>query len=299
MTPTILTEKLNELSQAQRERLAYIEFKIYFFGKVGRQDLMIRFGVAPAGATRDFAAYRELASKNIELDNVSKMYVIREGFVPIFEHVPERVMIALSNGFGDGINPTAGALIPCEMTPSWNRLSIDILAPISRGISLGKIVRIKYFSDSSGLSEREIAPFSFATDGLRWHVRAFDRKQRKFIDFVLSRMDEAVVVDDAVVLKEELPAQDHQWNRIVEMDLVPHPDRKSEVVRRDYEMVDGALHITVRAAMAGYILRQWHVDCSPDHCLADKAFRLWLQDPLVLYGVESAFLAPGYKKEIT
>jgi predicted DNA-binding transcriptional regulator YafY len=287
-----------ELGQAQRERLAYIEFKIYFFGKVGRQDLMKRFGVASAGATRDFAAYREFAPNNIEFDNAEKVYVIRDGFSPIFKHMPERVMTALSNGFGDGINPIAGPLIPCEMPPPLNRLNISILAPISRAINLGEVVCIKYFSDSSGSTQREIVPFSFATDGLRWHVRAYDRKRSEFLDFVISRMDEASIVHGDVPLKHELPTEDHQWNRVVEIDLVPHPDRDSaELVKRDYGMVDGVLHLKTRAAMVGYILQQWHVDCSVNHYIQDKAFRLWLKDPLVLYGVKSAIFAPGYGKQ--
>jgi predicted DNA-binding transcriptional regulator YafY len=294
-TQTLEQKKLAELGQAQRERLAFIEFRIYFFGRVGRQDLMNRFGVAPAGATRDLAAYREIAPNNMVLDNASKMYVIRDAFIPIFNHVPERVMTALAQGFGDGISPMSGALIPCEMPPSLNRVDVVILAPISRAINLGKIVRIKYFSGSSGSTQREIAPFAFATDGLRWHVRAFDRKRERFLDFVISRIDDAKIVDGSVPLKNELPVQDHQWNRVVEIDLVPHPDREStELVKRDYSMEDGALHLKVRAAMAGYILQQWHVDCSIDHHISDKAFRLWLKDPLVLYGVESASLAPGY-----
>ncbi|MHB1605795.1 MAG: hypothetical protein ACYCTV_05305 [Leptospirales bacterium] len=36
-------------------------------------------------------------------------------------------------------------------------------------------------------------------------------------------------------------------------------------------------------------------DCSPDHRLTDEQYRLWLNDPLALYGVENAKLAPGYQ----
>ncbi len=281
---------------AQRERLAYIEFRLYFLGKVGRSDITERFGVAPAGATRDFALYKELAPGNIEFDNSSKMYVIREGFVPIFEHVPQRVLTALSQGFGDGVNPVDGPLIPCEVPPALNRLRVDILAPITRAIHLGKAVKIQYFSGTSGASTREIVPFALANDGLRWHARAFDRKNNEFRDFVISRMDEASVINDSAPEKHELPAQDIQWNRIVELDLAPHPDKKShDLVKRDYEMEGGVLHLKLRAAMAGYVLRQWHVDCSPDHSIKDDAFRLWLIDPLALYGVGSASFAPGYR----
>jgi len=142
---------------------------------------------------------------------------------------------------------------------------------------------------------REIVPFALASDGLRWHTRAFDRKSGEFRDFVVSRMDEAAVINDSAPEKHESPAQDIQWSRIVELDLVPHPDKGShELVKRDYEMDGGVLHLKLRAAMAGYVLRQWHVDCSPDHGIKDIAFRLWLKDPLALYGVGSASLAPGY-----
>jgi hypothetical protein len=60
-------------------------------------------------------------------------------------------------------------------------------------------------------------------------------------------------------------------------------------------MPDGALRIRVRAAVAGYILLRWSVDCSSDHRLKDEQYRLWLSDPLVLHGVENAKLAPGYE----
>lgn len=288
---------MDGLSQAQRERLAYIEFRLYFLGEVGRADLIKRFGVAPAGATRDFALYKALFPDNIEFNTVSKTYVIREGFVPAFEHVEERVLVALSQGFGDGVNPVAGPLIPCETPAALNRPQIEVLAPITRAIYSSRAVRLRYFSHTSGMSEREIVPFAIATDGLRWHARAFCRKNGDFRDFVVSRMEEPLVLADQPAEKHELPTSDIQWNRIVELALVPHPDRKHpEITMRDFGMHDGVLHIQLRAAMAGYVLLQWHVDCSPDHSLAGEAFRLWLKDPLALYGVASAFFAPGYRK---
>ena len=56
---------IQNISQAQRERLAYIEFRLYFLGEARRQDLIQRFGTAPAVATRDFAQYKELFPRNI------------------------------------------------------------------------------------------------------------------------------------------------------------------------------------------------------------------------------------------
>ena len=58
-------------------------------------------------------------------------------------------------------------------------------------------------------------------------------------------------------------------------------------------MVDGALRIKSRAALAGYILRRWHIDSSSDHRLDPSSHHLWLRNTQTLYGVESAALAPG------
>jgi hypothetical protein len=58
---------------------------------------------------------------------------------------------------------------------------------------------------------------------------------------------------------------------------------------------DGVLRMKLRAATAGYILRKWSVDCSPDHSLRGYEYRLWLKDHLALYGVKNALLAPGYR----
>ncbi|MBO6085199.1 MAG: WYL domain-containing protein, partial [Acetobacter sp.] len=64
----------------------------------------------------------------------------------------------------------------------------------------------------------------------------------------------------------------------------------------DYNMRNGSLHLKVRAAVVGYVLRKWHVDSSPDHSLRGHEYRLWLKDPLSIYGVHNAVLAPGYQK---
>lgn len=287
---------LQHLCHSQRERLAYIEFRLYFLGEARRQDLIQRFGVAPAGATRDFAQYREIFPDNIKFDSRTKSYVIGSDFSPAFEHVPERVLTALSQGFGDGVDPVGSALLPCELPLVLSRPSMAVLAPVTRAIHQQKTIKLQYKSPTSGKSEREIIPFALVNDGLRWHVRAFDRKSQEFRDFAFARMEMAAVIEDNTVQKYEMPTSDIQWNRIVELDLVPHPNRKhSEIIESDYGMAGGVLHIKIRAAIAGYVLRQWIVDCSPKHSLKGEEYRLWLRNHLALYGATNALLAPGYE----
>ena len=57
----------------------------------------------------------------------------------------------------------------------------------------------------------------------------------------------------------------------------------------------GRLTVMLRAAVAGYVLRQWQVDCSADASLRGPEFRLRLADAqAALQGVESAVLTPGF-----
>lgn len=93
---------------------------------------------------------------------------------------------------------------------------------------------------------------------------------------------------------EEMAVADEQWARIVDMELVPHPGLLwPKAVEADYGMVDGVLRLKARAALAGYVLRRWSVDSTPDHSLDPTNHQLWLANAPTLYGVESAALAPG------
>lgn len=293
------SQHVESLSHAQRERLAYIDFRLYFTGEIGRPDLAHRFGVAPAGATRDLALYREIAPQNIEFDSSSKIYRIGKIFSPIFEHATQRVLSMLALGFGDGVNVDSQSLLPCESPAALSSPRMDVLAPICRAIHSKRAVAIRYHSMSNGETERIIVPFALVDTGLRWHARAFDRKSGEFRDFVVTRI-EAPTLIDAEPKANERPDNDIQWTRIVELDLVPHPRlARPEIIKMDYAMTNGSIRVRVRAAVAGYMLLRWSVDASPDHSLKEEHYRLWLSDPLALYGVENAKLAPGYRPPAT
>lgn len=292
-------QRVESLSHTQRERLAYIDFRLYFMGEIGRPDLASRFGLAPAGATRDLALYREIAPQNIEFDGSNKIYRIGKTFSPIFEHATQRVLSALALGFGDGVNVESQPLLSCESPAALSSPRMDVLAPICRAIHAKRPIAIRYHSMSSGESERIIVPFALVDTGLRWHVRAFDRKSGEFRDFVVTRIEEPTLVDEEPKANER-PDNDIQWTRIVELDLVPHPRlARPEIIKMDYGMTDGSIRMRVRAAVAGYMLLRWSVDASPNHSLTEEQYRLWLSDPLALYGVENAKLAPGYRAPAT
>ncbi|MGR5367847.1 hypothetical protein [Photobacterium damselae] len=61
-------------------------------------------------------------------------------------------------------------------------------------------------------------------------------------------------------------------------------------------MKDGKLSIKCRAALVGHFLSRWWVDCPTDHVLDCNEYHLALNENTALSGVESAVLAPGYRK---
>ena len=289
-------EQLENLTQSQRDRLAFLELRIRFIGEIRRQDLVSKFGIQSAAATRDIALYKELAPGNIDYDPKGKSYVTGSDFRPVFNFPPERVLAWLSQGFGDGEPSHLKAWITSEIPSRLTQPDLGTLACVTRAIHQQSPLKIQYHSISSGKSDRVIVPFALLDNGLRWHVRAYDRKTQEFRDFVITRIKQPVVMKGGEIQSHERSYQDIQWTRIVELELVPHPDQpRPEITEMDYSMNRGVMKMKLRAATAGYILRQWSVDCSPDHSLRGHEYRLWLKDHLALYGVKNAVLAPGYR----
>jgi len=292
------TNLLTELPAAQRERLAFIEFRLWFLGKVTRKEVMERFDIASAAGTRDLVLYRELAPDNASYEG--KMYHYRDSFQPLFQHNADRVLSALCSGFGDGERSIGEALLQHDVPERLNQPKLADLATITRAIQGQYPLALTYHSMKTGPSQREIVPLALVDSGLRWHVRAYDRSKQEFRDLVLTRMEDMIQIEhnskNHMVQEYEQLAADEQWQNIVDIELHPHPSHPyPESIMRDYGMSRGKLEVRLRAAVVGYVLRQWQVDCSANGQLDGRNFRLKLANLSVLDKVKNAVLAPGYK----
>lgn len=292
--------QIAQLPQATRDRIAHIDFTLLFKGEAVRADLVDRFSIAAAQATKDFTMYRELAPGNIEYDQKLKLHKRGEAFEPLFDYDVVRTLATISQGYGDGFTGKVKPPLACEAPYHLNKPSLSIVAKVTEAIHKGKALSITYVSLSSGETTREIVPHTLVDNGLRWHVRGFDRNHGEFRDFVLTRIKAAVVLEDStlspsVIKESELETQDRQWNRFVELELVPHPRiEHSEAIELDYGMTGGVMKVEVRAATAGYLLRLWNVDCSKEAQLKTPEFHLWLKNYQTLYGVGNLAIAPGF-----
>lgn len=291
--------KLNDIGFSQKQRLAYIDFKLLFVGYVTRAEIVSYFEKGLTSATRDINLYKELCSGNMEYDAKEKKYFQADNFKPLFKHDPRKTLVKLSNQITDGFDAIGDTTFPVEAPSQLNIPDIFIVAKLVQAIINEKTVSIIYTSLSSGSAARELVPHSIVDNGLRWHVRAYDRKTKSFRDFVLTRITKVTIKNTDVVAGEE-KLEDHQWMRMMPLQLVPHPHnvKHPTAIALDYGMDGGVLSLNVRAAMAGYLLRRWNVDCTADAELVGAEYQLWLKNRQTLFGAENLAIAPGYVPEL-
>lgn len=294
--------ELDSYTHAQKERLAFIDFSLQYFGQVSRADLIQRFKIGLAACTRDLTTYRELAPNNLELSHKTKSYHRTHNFKPIFVHDPEVILTSLCQGFGDGLsnNIESNSIQSSEPCLDATRLihpNSETIAAIMRAINNKKAISCDYTSLSSGLTHREIVPHTIVNNGQRWHVRAFDTKSNEFRDFVCTRLQNITAIKKSIDT-EKTKQFDKQWNTIHQVSLVPHPSIKYfKAIELDYAMVDGKVKLDVRESLLGYLMRQWNVDCTADASLKDGEHQLWLSNVDELVQIGSLAIAPGYKEE--
>ncbi|WP_290654832.1 WYL domain-containing protein [Idiomarina sp.] len=290
---------LEKLAFSQKQRLAYIDFCLLFKGSIYRQDLIKRFEVGLSAGSRDFNLYKELAPQNLEYDVKQKRYFQTSEFKPLFDHDAKRSLIKLANDISDGFDAIGDLHFPVEAPSSLNVPDIFVVAKTVQAILNERALEINYTSLSSGSGKREIVPHSIVDNGMRWHIRAFDRKTESFRDFVLTRISNVKLIGNYEFGEDS--NSDTEWQRMISLQLAPHPNNVKfpKAIEMDYcnggDMKNGLLTVDVRAAMAGYLLRRWNVDCTEDAALKGPEYQLWLRNRTSLMNTSNLAIAPGYE----
>lgn len=286
---------MDDLTHAQRQRLAFIDFSLQYFGQVSRQDLIKKFATGLAAATRDFQSYKALAPDNMRLVHQTKSYHRLAEFTPLFEHEPQAILHGLAKGFGDGLSHPVQPSMVCIDAVKLIHPHTSIVAALMRSIQDKQAVKVVYVSVSSGEKCREIVPHALVNNGQRWHVRAYDRAHGVFTDFVATRI-KSIELINGEISDNERSGNDLMWHKEVQLVLVPHPSlAHPEAIELDYQMQDKQLKLTSRAALAGYLLRQWSVDCSAKHQINTGVCQLALANREVLQQIEHLSIVPGAK----
>lgn len=290
-----MTSQFDHLTLTQRQQLAFIDFSLLFKGHLTQQELRAKFEMKAADGDDAFELYQEFAKDNFSYDAKVKRYFQSDLFRPLFEYDPRRTLIKLANNISDGFDSITNSDFNVEQPSHLNVPDIDVIAKLVQAMLNGNVVNIIYTSISSGSASREIVPHSIVDNGLRWHVRAYDRKTKSFRDFVLTRISKVSKHSNAV-LQHETKDADSSWQAFVRLEIVPHPNniKHSTAIEMDYGMVDGVKEIKVRAAMAGYLLRRWNVDCTDNASLNSPEYQLYLANKSELAFIDNLTIAAGF-----
>lgn len=240
------------------QRLEFIEFRLLWEGRLNRQDLMEFFGISTPQASSDMKRYMESAPGNTFYDKSLKTYVATDSFEPRFtSNNPDHYLTQLKL-VGDDLASRdeiwASQAPPFDVLPVLHR-KIDpaIFKSVLRAVNSGSAIRLNYQSMSKrDLSWRWVTPHAFAFDGSRWHVRVCCHIDRKFKDFILSR-----IMDVGETCSSPIdPQYDREWHEIVAARLVANPNEGENLkiaVEKDYRMENGELRYALRGALVYYL----------------------------------------------
>ncbi len=246
-------------------RMEFIEFRLYWYGRINRRDLCEMFGISVPQSANDLRNYLEAAPGNTVYDRRRKSYIVKESFRPVFfrPSASEYFEHLQRAGESDGKLGRAWATgeVPFALSPIVKRkMSSEIVRTVTLGIREERPVRVVYQSmTSSKPGPRTISPHAVASDGFRWHVRGYHHEKKRYRDFVLARILKAAVDETGYVDGRG----DGAWHETVTVVISTNPGLNPSQ-RRAYEfdlgMVGGKLEVPVRRALLHYFLTEMRLD---------------------------------------
>lgn len=278
------------------DRARFIEFCLKYKGTVSRADLMTKFSLSEASATRAIRSYLDESIKkrgkskpNALFNKNTKVNEITNEFDDLFNLSEEEIFhwLQLEN------LPNSNEPLVSKFQ-KLNSPYDDEFAPIVRAIIQKKCVLVTYLTLESGAKERVVIPHAIFNDGLRLYIRVYDRNRQSFIDLASARIAKSIELDETPK-KHEMGMNDHLWNNHIELNLIAHPNltqTAQEVIQFEYKMARGRLKIMTRKSTINYFLRVWNIDCSDDASLDPKVYHLKLENITSIADLLSP-IAPG------
>ncbi|GLI96059.1 helix-turn-helix transcriptional regulator [Methylocystis echinoides] len=248
-----------------RQRLEFIDFRLFWEGRVSRPDIAKLFGISVQQASGDVQLYQQLAPGNMDYDVALKRYTRLPSFRPVFtansadRHLLR--MVALKNGWMTKDETWFDGLPSYEVVSLPRRNTEPaILLGVLDAIRLKQEIEIAYQSMTGAPhGARNIAPHALAHSAGRWYVRAWSREHNDFRDYHLSRIGSTSVSGEAEVDF----SLDYEWNHLIDLVIIPNPEltpERQKAVVVEYNMVDNALTMPIRLSLAFYLINEYNLD---------------------------------------
>lgn len=105
----------DDLNYSQKQRLAYIDFKLLFVGRVTRNEVVTKFEKGMSGATADLNLYKQFRPQNMVYDTKQRVYVQCDTFKPLFTHDLRKALVKLANQITDGFDAIGDVTFPFKL----------------------------------------------------------------------------------------------------------------------------------------------------------------------------------------
>jgi hypothetical protein len=215
----------------------HLERCLFWRGELQRADLIDAFGINPIQAAKDFRTYMERYPGNMEYNKSRRRYLPLPGFIPKLIE-PETL---------DEFTELDSPLIPVANWPLPNRRATpQVLQAVVTAVRERQKIEVQYQSMSGEKPTwRWLSPHAFASDGERWHVRAYCHTRNEFRDFVLGR----ILATRHVKISEVEPSGDHDWTTFIDVLVTPNPKLapdKRQAIALEYDLPSKNLEATLR-----------------------------------------------------
>jgi hypothetical protein len=272
-------EKATSTRWGPERRLEFIDFRLMWDGTINRSELVDFFGVSIQQASSDLARYAEQAPGNLVYDRSAKTYRATAGFKPLLARSDAQHFLNQLGELTMGTAPAPAQFIgwrpPCDVVRYPTRpVESSTLLRLLWAIRDAEDVHLQYQSmRQPAATARWIAPHALASDGLRWHVRAWCHENGEFRDFVLSRVQLIMGTrrSTADSTKDEL------WHSRIDLIIRPRAglsNGQRSAIEIDYGMSHGQLVLNCRKALAFYVIRQLQLDRPLGATIAEQPLEL-------------------------
>jgi WYL domain-containing protein len=249
----------------QERRLEFIDFRLLWDGRINRAELVEFFGMSIQQASLDLAKYMELAPGNLEYNRSQKVYRAAAAFQAIFVQPDALAFLAQLSGATAGVWPAALSFLgwrpPYDRVPQPARsIPPQILMRVLWAIRDHEDLDITYQAMSEPAAVRRwISPHAIASDGSRWHTRAWSHERGYFKDFVLARI-QSIHDERASEVEAETDAQWHTQITVVLRASRNLTLGQRRAVETEFGMHEGELTVAMRHALLPYFIRQWRLE---------------------------------------
>lgn len=237
----------------------FIRSRLYWFGRIGRMDIVRAFGVGTAYASRLVSRMHD------ELGTVragkGEVYPASKSEIP--EGVSsQRFLSDLYNAAVSASDPTplCGGEVAFSVIDAFRyNVPESILRPIIMALDSRGVLDIEYLGMNIGdvPKRRLIEPIRLVHVQGRWHINAYCHEAGGPRDFVLARI---LSVKISTRKKPADPMLDFSINAPVAHIYVPHPTLSAEqraVVEREFGMQNGALEVHLSDGERFYFEQQF------------------------------------------